>query len=75
MSSGPINSWQIDGENVETEFIFLDSKINGDGDCSHQIKKFLFLGRGAMTKLDSVLKAETSRYQKTSTWSKLWFFQ
>ena len=58
MASGPITSWQIDGEIMETvrNFIFLDSKINADGDCSHGIKKCLLLERKAMTNLDSVLK-------------------
>ena len=58
MASGPYTSWQIDGENVETasDFIFLGSKINADGDCSHGIKKHLLLGRITMTNLDSVLK-------------------
>ena len=59
MESGPITSWQIDGEKVETvtNFIFLGSKITADGDCSHEIKKHLLLGRKAMTKLDSILKS------------------
>ena len=56
MASGPITSWQIDGETV-SDFIFLDSKITADGDCSHEIKKCLLLGRKAMTKLDSILKS------------------
>ena len=63
MASGPITSWQIDGETVETvtDFIFLGSKITADGDCSHEIKRCLLLGRKAMTNLDSMLKkAETS---------------
>ena len=61
MASGPITSWQIDGETVETvaDFIFWGSKITTDGDCSHEIKKHLLLGRKAMTNLDSILKAET----------------
>ena len=61
MASGPITSWQIDGETMETvtDFIFLGSKITADGDCNHEIKRHLFLGRKAMTNLDSVLKAET----------------
>ena len=61
MASGPITSWQIDGETMETvsDFIFLGSKITTDGDCNHEIKRHLFLGRKAMTNLDSVLKAET----------------
>ena len=56
MASSPITSWQIDGEKVETvtDFIFLGSKITVDGDCSHEIKRHLLLGRKAMTKLDSI---------------------
>ena len=59
MASGPISSWEIDGERVETvsDFIFLGSRITADGDCSHEIKRCLFLGRQAKTKLDSVLKS------------------
>ena len=59
MASGPITSWQIDGETVETvtDFIFLGSKITADGDCSHEIKRCLLLGRKAMTSLDSILKS------------------
>ena len=59
MASGPITSWQIDGETVETVagFIFLGSKITTDGDCSHEIKRCLFLGRKVMTNLDSILKS------------------
>ena len=59
MASGPINSWQIDGEKVEavTNFIFLGSKITVDGDCSHETKRCLLLGRKAMRNLDSVLKS------------------
>ena len=59
MASIPITSWQTDGEKVETvaDFIFLGSKIIADGDCSHEIKRCLILGRKAMTKLDSVLKS------------------
>ena len=59
MASGPITSWQIDGETVETEadFIFGWSKITADGDCSHEIKRHLLLGRKVMTKLDSILKS------------------
>ena len=58
MASGPIISWQIDGETVETitDFIFLGSTITADGDCSHEIKRRLLLGRKAMTNLDSILK-------------------
>ena len=58
MASGPITSWQIDGETVDTvaDFIFLGTKITADGDCSHEIKRRLFLGRKVMTNLDSILK-------------------
>ena len=58
MASSPITSWQIDGETLETvtDFIFWDSKITADGDCSHEIKRCLLLGRKAMTNLDSILK-------------------
>ena len=56
MASGPITSWQIDGETVETVAIFLGSKITADGDCSHGIKRHLLLGRNTMTNLDSILK-------------------
>ena len=58
MASGPITSWEIDGETVETvsNLIFLGSKITADGDCNHEIKRCLLLGRKAMTKLDSILK-------------------
>ena len=60
MASGPITSWQIDGETMETvaDFIFLGSKITADGDCSHEIKRRLLLGRKAMTNLDSILKSK-----------------
>ena len=59
MASGPLTSWQIDGETVETvtDFIFLGSKLTADGDCSHEIKKCLLLGRKVMTNLDSILKS------------------
>ena len=59
MASGPITSWQIDGETMETvrDFIIWDSKITADGDCSHEIKRCLLLGRKAMTNLDSILKS------------------
>ena len=59
MASGPITSWQIDGETVETvpDFIFLGSKITADGDCSHEIKRRLRLGSKVMTNLDSILKS------------------
>ena len=59
MASGPITSWQIDGEAMETgtDFILGSSKITADGDCSHEIKRFLLLGRKAMTNLDSIIKS------------------
>ena len=59
MASGPITSWQTDGETVETvsDFIFGDSKITADGDCSHEIKRCLLLGRKVMTNLDRILKS------------------
>ena len=59
MASGPITSWEIDGETVETvsDFSFLGSKITADGDCSHEIKRCLLLGRKVMTNLDSILKS------------------
>ena len=59
MASGPITLWQIDGETVETvrDFIFLSSKITADADCSHEIKRYLLIGRKAMTNLDSILKS------------------
>jgi len=62
MASGPITSWEIDGETV-ADFIFLGSKITADGDCSHEIKKCLLLGRKVMTNLDSILKS------RDITWS------
>ena len=59
MASSPITSWQIDGETMETvsDFIFLGSKITADGDCSHEIKRHLLLGRKAMTNLDGILRS------------------
>ena len=59
MASGPITSWQIDGKTMETvtDFIFLGSKITADGDCSHEIRRCLLLGRKAMTNLDSIFKS------------------
>ena len=58
MAAGPITSWQLDGETVETvaDFIFLGSKITADGDCSHEIKRRLLLGRKVMTNIDSILE-------------------
>ena len=77
MASGPITSWQIDRETVETasDFILGGSKITADGDCSHEIKRHLLLGRKVMTNLDSILKSRDITYQQRSVWSKLWFFQ
>ena len=68
MASGPITSWKIDGETVETvsDFILGASKITADGDCSHEIKRHLLLGRKLMTNLDSILKSETLLCQQRS---------
>ena len=68
MASGPITSWEIDGETVETvaDFLFLGSKITADGDCSHEIKRRLLLGKKVMTNLDSILKTETLLYRQRS---------
>ena len=68
MASGPITSWQIDGETVErvADFIFLGSKITADGDCNHEIKRRLLLGRKAMTNLYSILKMEKLLCQQRS---------
>ena len=68
MASGPITSWEIDGEIVErvSDFILGGLKINADGDCSHEIKRCLLLGRKAMTNLDSILKAERLLCQQSS---------
>ena len=74
MASGPITSWQIDGKTVETvtDFIFFGLQITADGDCSHEIKRRLLLGRKVMTNLDSILKkAETLLCQPRSIWSRL----
>ena len=65
MASGPITSWQIDEETV-TDFIFLGSKITADGDCIHEIKRHLLLGRKAVTNLDSILKSRDITYQQRS---------
>ena len=66
MASGPITSWQIDGETMETmtDFVFLGSKITADGDCRHEIKRHLLLGKKAMTNLDSILKSRELLYQQ-----------
>ena len=68
MASGPITSWEIDGERVETvsDFIFGGSKITTDGDCSHEIKRHLLLGRKVMTNLDSILKSRDIICQQKS---------
>ena len=68
MASSPITSWEIDGETVETvsDFIFLSSKITADGDCSHEIKTRLLLGRKVMTNLDSILKSRDVTLQQRS---------
>ena len=68
VTSGPITSWKIDVETVKTlsDFIFLGSKITADGDCSHEIKRCLLLGRKVMTNLDSIFKAETLLCQQRS---------
>ena len=77
MASGPITSWEIDGETVETvsDFVFGDSKITADGDCSHEIKRRLLLGRKVMTNLDSIFKSRDITLQQRSVLSRLWFFQ
>ena len=69
ITSGPITSWQIDGETIETvtDFIFLGSKITADGNCSHEIKRCLFIRRKAMRELDSVLKSRDIRHQFADT--------
>ena len=77
MASSPITSWQIDGETMErlTDFIFLSSKITADGDCSHEIKRRLLLGRKAITNLDSILKSRDITLLTKTRLVKLWFFQ
>ena len=77
MASSPITSWQIDGGSMETvtDFIFLGSKITEDGDCSHEIKRHLLLGRKAMTNLDSILKSRDITLPKKVCLAKLYFFQ
>ena len=77
MASGPITSWQIDGETVETvsDFIFLGSKITTDGDCTHEIKRHLLLGRKVMTNLDSILKRrDITLPTKVHLVKAIWFF-
>ena len=78
MASGPITSWQIDGETVETmaDFIFGGSKITADGDCSHEIKRCLLLGRKVMTNLDSIFKSrDVTLPTKVHLVKARWFFQ
>ena len=76
-ASGPIISWQIDGETMETvtDFIFLSPKITADGDCSHEIKRHLLLGRKAMTNLNSILKSRDITLPIKVCLVKLWFLQ
>ena len=74
MASGPITLWQIDGETV-ADFIFLGSKITADGDCSHEIKRGLLLGRKVMTNLDSILKSRDIILPTKVRLVRLWFFQ
>ena len=75
MASGPITSWQIDGEIVQTvsDFIFLGSKITADGDCNHEIKRHLLLGRKVMANLDNILKSRDITLSIKSIQSRLWF--
>ena len=78
MASGPITSWEVDGETVETvsDLILGGSKITAEGDCSHEIKRHLLLGRKVMTNLDSILKSrDITLPTKVRWWSRLWFFQ
>ena len=77
MASGPITSWEIDGEAVETvsDFILGGSKIIADGDCSHEIQRRLLLIRKVMTNLDSILKSRDITLPTKVIWSRLWFFQ
>ena len=77
MASVPITSWEIDGETVQTvsDFIFLGSKITADGDCSHEIKRCLLLGRKVMTNLDSILKSRDITLSTKVRLVKAWFFR
>ena len=77
MASSPITSWEIDGETVETvsDFVFLGSKITADGDCSHEMKRLLLLGRKVMTNLDSILKRRDITLPTKVRLVRLWFFQ
>ena len=76
MASVLISSWQIDGEQVETvtDFIFLDSKATANGDCSHEIKRYLLLGRKAMTNLDSILSRDINHTADQSLYNKSYDF-
>ena len=76
MASGPITSWEIDGERVKTvsDFIFLGSRITADGDCSHEIKRRLLLGRKVMTNLDSIFKSRDITLATKVRLVRLWFF-
>ena len=76
MAPGPITSWEIDGETVETvsDFVFLDCKITADGDCSHEIKRHLLLGRKVMTNLNSTLISRDISLSTKVHLSRLWFF-
>ena len=74
MASGPITSWEIDRETV-ADFIFLGSKITADGDCSHEIKRRLLLGRKVMTNLDSIFKSRDITLLAKVRLARLWFFQ
>ena len=77
MVSGPITSWEIDGETVETvsDFIFWGSQITADGDCSHEIKRRLLLGRKVMTNLNSTFKSKDITLPTKVHLVKVWFFQ
>ena len=77
MASGPITSWEINGETVETvsDFFWGGSKITADGDCSHEIKRRLLLGRKVMTNLHSILKSKDITLPTKVHQSRLWFFQ
>ena len=77
MASGLITSWPTDGGKMETvrDFIFLGSKITADGECSHEIKRRLLLGRKAMTNLDSIFKSRDITWLTKVHMSKLWFYQ
>ena len=77
LASSPITSWQLDGETMEAmrDFIFLGSKITSDGDCSHEIKRRLLLGRKVMTNLDSLLKSRDITLPTKVRLVKLWYFQ